>query len=167
VSFSSRRAACSLHASCAPKTAPLDQIFQFVPCSVSSQLLQSVKCHSLPFARLLRACGALPVDMSDKLAPSERYTVTLQDRPIYQWNQTLTSVDIYVPIPPGVKAKQLFVDIANNNIKFGITPNPPYMDVSPYQALIGCLSAYQCSIRCWCFVEGIHLACRLLYSHMW
>jgi CS domain len=69
--------------------------------------------------------------MSDKLAPSERYTVTMLDRPIYQWNQTLTSVDIYVPIPPGVKAKQLFVHIAKNNIKFGITPNPPYMDVSP------------------------------------
>lgn len=32
-------------------------------------------------------------------------------------------------MPPGVKAKQLFVDITKSNIKFGITPNPPYMDV--------------------------------------
>ena len=67
--------------------------------------------------------------MSDKLAPSQRHTVTLQDRPIYQWYQTLTSVDLFIPIPPGVKAKQLFVDIARQNVKFGITPNPPYMDV--------------------------------------
>lgn len=67
--------------------------------------------------------------MAEKLAPSERHTVTLQDRPIYQWNQTLTSVDVFVPMPPGVKAKQLFVEIAKSNIKFGITPNPPYMDV--------------------------------------
>lgn len=67
--------------------------------------------------------------MAEKLAPSERHRVTLQDRPIYEWNQTLTNVDIFVPMPPGVKAKQLFVDITKNNIKFGITPNPPYMDV--------------------------------------
>lgn len=39
-------------------------------------------------------------------------------------------------MPPGVKAKQLFVDIAKNNIKFGITPNPPYMDVSLLTTLL-------------------------------
>lgn len=67
--------------------------------------------------------------MSDKLAPSGRHSVTMNDRTIYQWSQTLNDIDIFVPLPPGVRAKMLFVDMERQHLKFGISPNPPYLDV--------------------------------------
>jgi hypothetical protein len=68
--------------------------------------------------------------MSEKLAQSERHRVTLNDRLIYEWTQSLQTVEIYVRLPPGVKAKVLYVDLLRDHLKFGITPNPPYLDVS-------------------------------------
>ena len=68
--------------------------------------------------------------MSDKLAPAERHKYIFQNRTIYEWDQTLTDVNVYVELPPGVSGKQLFVDIEPTYLRFGIKPNPPYLDVS-------------------------------------
>lgn len=68
--------------------------------------------------------------MTDKLAPSDRYKYIHEGRTIYEWDQTLSEVNIYIEVPAGVKAKQLFVDISSTHISLGIRPNPPYLDVS-------------------------------------
>ena len=65
----------------------------------------------------------------DRLAPSQRHKYTHENRTIYEWDQTLCDVNIYIEVPSGVRAKQLFVDIKQTHIKIGITPNPPYLDV--------------------------------------
>ncbi len=66
----------------------------------------------------------------DKLAPSERHSYTYNERTIYQWDQTLSEVNIYIEVPKGVRGKQLSVEIKPSHIIVGITPNPPYLDVS-------------------------------------
>ena len=66
----------------------------------------------------------------DRLAPSGRHSYVYNERTIYQWDQTLSEVNIYVDVPKGVRGKQLFVEIKQSHIKVGITPNPPYLDVS-------------------------------------
>lgn len=67
---------------------------------------------------------------AEALAPSERHTFTHNGRVIYEWDQTLTEVNIYIPIPAGVKAKDLAIDIQSSHLKVGIKGNPPYLDVS-------------------------------------
>jgi hypothetical protein len=66
----------------------------------------------------------------DRLAPSQRHTFTFDNRKIYEWDQTLSEVNIYIDVPPGVRAKELFVEIKQSHIRIGIKPNPPYLDVS-------------------------------------
>ena len=68
--------------------------------------------------------------MSDKLAPADKHKYIHDGKTIYEWDQTLSEVNIYIEVPTGVKAKQLFVDISSSHISLGIHPNPPYLDVS-------------------------------------
>ena len=68
--------------------------------------------------------------MSDKLAPVEKHAFSHQGRTVYEWDQTLSDINIYVELPSGVSAKQLYVSITNTHIRIGIQPNPPYLDVS-------------------------------------
>jgi len=73
----------------------------------------------------------------DKFAPSQRHSYTYENRKIYEWDQTVSEVNIYIKVPPGVRGKQLFVEIKQSHIKVGITPNPPYLDVrQPFILLI-------------------------------
>lgn len=76
--------------------------------------------------------------MSDRLAPTERHAFEHQGRTIYEWDQTLSELNIYVQLPPGVRAKQLYVDITSSHLRIGITPGQPYLDV---RCLAGCLLA--------------------------
>jgi hypothetical protein len=75
--------------------------------------------------------------MTDKLAPSERHAYVCKGQTVYEWDQTLSDVNIYVQLPSGVSARQLYVDITSTHIKIGIKPNPPYLDVSwPWHLLL-------------------------------
>lgn len=68
--------------------------------------------------------------MAEKLAPSERHRVTDETgRVLYEWDQTLRDVDVYVRLPAGVSAKELAVSIAPQHLRFGLAGNPPYLDV--------------------------------------
>lgn len=68
--------------------------------------------------------------MTDKLAPSERHAFEHGGRTVYEWNQTFQEVTVYVATPPGVRGKDLYVEISGRHVKLGIKPNPPYLDVS-------------------------------------
>lgn len=49
---------------------------------------------------------------------------------MYEWDQTLTEVNMYIGVPPDLKAKEIFCDINKQHLKFGRQGNPPFMDVS-------------------------------------
>ena len=65
--------------------------------------------------------------MADKLAPSKRHAFKHEGRVVYEWDQTLEDLNLYVRVPPGVSAKQLDVKIATGSVAIGIRGNPPYM----------------------------------------
>lgn len=50
-------------------------------------------------------------------------------RVVYEWDQSFSEVNMYVPVPPGVRAKELYCDLTSTTIKFGLKPNPPYLQV--------------------------------------
>jgi len=68
--------------------------------------------------------------MAERLAPSGRHAFVHQDRKIYEWDQTLSEVNMYVEVPPGMRAKEMFCEIEKQHVKFGLKGNPPFMDVS-------------------------------------
>ena len=65
---------------------------------------------------------------------------------MYEWDQTLVEVNLYVPVPPGVRAKQLFCDVERTHLRFGLAPNPPFLDVRAICGLRGGL-ARACACR--------------------
>lgn len=67
---------------------------------------------------------------AEALAPSQRHSYTHNGRVIYEWDQTLTEVNIYITVPSGVRAKDLAVNIQSQHLSVGIKGNPPYLDVS-------------------------------------
>lgn len=68
--------------------------------------------------------------MADRLAPSDRHKYVYGGQTVYEWDQTLTEINMYVQVPPGLRAKDLYCDIQKSHLKLGMHPNPPYMDVS-------------------------------------
>ena len=49
--------------------------------------------------------------MGDQLAPTSRHAFTHEGRVVYEWDQTLEEVNVYVSVPPGVRAGALAVAI--------------------------------------------------------
>lgn len=68
--------------------------------------------------------------MGDKLAPTTRHKFEHEGRTIYEWDQTYSEVNIYVQVPPNIRAKELYCDVQPTTVRLGIRPNPPYLDVS-------------------------------------
>ena len=70
--------------------------------------------------------------MSEQLAPSERLAfVTGAGQRVYEWDQTLSEVNAYLDVPPGIKAKHLQVDVTNTRLRVGLKGNPPYLEAGP------------------------------------
>eukprot|EP00928_Gymnodinium_smaydae_P063821 TRINITY_DN47300_c0_g1_i1.p1 TRINITY_DN47300_c0_g1~~TRINITY_DN47300_c0_g1_i1.p1 ORF type:complete len:354 (+),score=134.06 TRINITY_DN47300_c0_g1_i1:77-1063(+) len=42
----------------------------------------------------------------------------------YTWTQTLSALEVFIPVPPGVKAKQIVCDIGTETLKLGIKGEP-------------------------------------------
>lgn len=100
--------------------------------------------------------------MSERLAPSSRHCFTHQGRKIYEWDQTLAEVNMYVGVPSGVRGKDMFCDIEQRHIKFGLKGNPPFMDLD----LAG---AVKVSESMWTLEDGeLHISmCKLEQGDPW
>eukprot|EP00931_Biecheleriopsis_adriatica_P101389 TRINITY_DN76539_c0_g1_i1.p1 TRINITY_DN76539_c0_g1~~TRINITY_DN76539_c0_g1_i1.p1 ORF type:complete len:360 (+),score=111.06 TRINITY_DN76539_c0_g1_i1:88-1080(+) len=46
----------------------------------------------------------------------------------YNWTQTLGTLEVFVPVPPGVKAKQIVCDIRGESLKLGVKGEPLILD---------------------------------------
>mmetsp|Transcript_66490 Transcript_66490/g.182360 ORF Transcript_66490/g.182360 Transcript_66490/m.182360 type:complete len:157 (-) Transcript_66490:238-708(-) len=58
----------------------------------------------------------------------KRLKYEYQGRTIYEWEQTLEDVHMYVQPPPGVTAKMMDCKIGASHLKLGIKGNPPFID---------------------------------------
>ena len=76
-----------------------------------------------------------------------RHQFRHQDQLVYEWEQTLDDLNIFIIVPKGIKAKQLYVDITVKHLKVGIVPNPPYLEVYSFTGSnLQCLPCLQLSI---------------------
>ena len=57
------------------------------------------------------------------------HAVRWQGRKIYEWEQSLEEIHVYVEVPPGVRAKMLDVKITATQLSIGLKGNPPFIGV--------------------------------------
>eukprot|EP00294_Goniomonas_avonlea_P003995 CAMPEP_0114549370 /NCGR_PEP_ID=MMETSP0114-20121206/5492_1 /TAXON_ID=31324 /ORGANISM="Goniomonas sp, Strain m" /LENGTH=269 /DNA_ID=CAMNT_0001734049 /DNA_START=18 /DNA_END=828 /DNA_ORIENTATION=+ len=74
----------------------------------------------------VQAIKPTPTNSKDK----KRKQFKHGDQVVYEWDQSLDEVNIYITMPPGCLAKHLTVDIKAQHLKIGITGNPPYLNES-------------------------------------
>ncbi len=53
----------------------------------------------------------------------------LEGRAIYEWEQDLDEVHIFIKPPAGVKAKDISCSIKSRHLTLGLKGNPPFMNV--------------------------------------
>jgi hypothetical protein len=64
------------------------------------------------------------------LAAPVRHAVTLPDgRPVYEWAQSLSEVDLFIPGPPAAPGSAYEVVLTPDRVRVGLKGNPPYLDV--------------------------------------
>lgn len=62
-------------------------------------------------------------------ASEEGRTAFVHDgRVVYEWEQTLEEVHVYIRPPPGVTAKMIECKIAKARLTVGLKGNPPFLD---------------------------------------
>lgn len=49
---------------------------------------------------------------------------------VFEWDQTLDEVNMYIALPPNVPTKQFYSKIQSKHVEVGIKGNPPYLSVS-------------------------------------
>eukprot|EP00850_Spirogloea_muscicola_P006962 SM000034S12716 [mRNA] locus=s34:322474:323888:- [translate_table: standard] len=68
--------------------------------------------------------------MAEKLAPTARHELVHQGRVVLEWDQTVEEVNLYMLLPPGAHARQVFCDIAPRSIAVGLKgASSRYLDV--------------------------------------
>jgi len=65
-----------------------------------------------------------------RLAPAAaaRHAFVHAGATVYEWEQTLAEVNVYVPVPPGVRGRDLDVTVGRARLAFGLRGNPPFLD---------------------------------------
>mmetsp|Transcript_31074 Transcript_31074/g.54570 ORF Transcript_31074/g.54570 Transcript_31074/m.54570 type:complete len:252 (-) Transcript_31074:112-867(-) len=65
---------------------------------------------------------------SGKKKYEKRKKVAYQGRIIYEWEQTLEEVDVYITPPPGVSSRDIVCDIKATHLKVGLKGAPFFLD---------------------------------------
>ncbi|XP_054819943.1 uncharacterized protein LOC129318956 isoform X2 [Prosopis cineraria] len=66
--------------------------------------------------------------MAEKLAPEKRHNFVHNGSKVFEWDQTLDEVNMYINLPPNVSTKQFYCKIQSKHIEVGIKGNSPYLN---------------------------------------
>lgn len=66
--------------------------------------------------------------MTDKLAPTKRHKFVHNGQTIFEWDQTLDEVNLYISLPKEVPKKLFTCSIKTKHLEIGIKGNPPYLN---------------------------------------
>ncbi|KAI9388317.1 hypothetical protein POPTR_009G046000v4 [Populus trichocarpa] len=62
--------------------------------------------------------------MAEKLAPEKRHSFVREDKTVFEWDQTLEEVNIYINLPPNVHSKQFYCKIQSKHAFISMSRNP-------------------------------------------
>ncbi|KAL0368831.1 UNVERIFIED_CONTAM: hypothetical protein Scaly_1102000 [Sesamum calycinum] len=66
--------------------------------------------------------------MAEKLAPEKRHSFMHNGQKVFEWDQTLEEVNMYITLPPNVPKKLFCCKIDSKHVEVGIKGNPPYLN---------------------------------------
>ncbi|KAJ4850488.1 hypothetical protein Tsubulata_011947 [Turnera subulata] len=66
--------------------------------------------------------------MAEKLAPEKRHKFVHNGQTVFEWDQTLEEVNLYIKLPPNIHPKQFYCKIQPKHVEVGIKGNPPYLN---------------------------------------
>ncbi|XP_062225425.1 uncharacterized protein LOC133924067 isoform X2 [Phragmites australis] len=66
--------------------------------------------------------------MAEKLAPEKRHAFVHNGQKVFEWDQTLEEVNMYIELPKGVPTKLFRCTIQAGHVEVGIRGNPPYLN---------------------------------------
>ncbi|KAL5699073.1 hypothetical protein ACHQM5_030025 [Ranunculus cassubicifolius] len=66
--------------------------------------------------------------MAEKLAPEKRHSFVHGGQKVFEWDQTLEEVNMYINLPPNVPTKLFYCKIQSKHVELGIKGNPPYLN---------------------------------------
>uniref|UniRef100_A0A803LXC8 CS domain-containing protein n=1 Tax=Chenopodium quinoa TaxID=63459 RepID=A0A803LXC8_CHEQI len=66
--------------------------------------------------------------MAEKLAPDKRHAFVHNGQKVFEWDQTLDEVNMYIALPPNVPTKLFYSKIQSKHVEVGIKGNPPYLN---------------------------------------
>ncbi|KAK9133414.1 hypothetical protein Scep_012942 [Stephania cephalantha] len=66
--------------------------------------------------------------MAEKLAPEKRHSYCHCGQKVFEWDQTLEEVNMYITLPPNVPTKLFCCKIQSKHVEVGIKGNPPYLN---------------------------------------
>ncbi|XP_074579357.1 uncharacterized protein LOC141835864 [Curcuma longa] len=66
--------------------------------------------------------------MAEKLAPEKRHSFVNGGQKVFEWDQTLEEVDMYIDLPSNVPKKLFYCKIQSEHLEVGIKGNPPYLN---------------------------------------
>jgi hypothetical protein len=69
-----------------------------------------------------------PIKQTPKGSEKGRHAFMHDGRTIYEWDQSLDEMNMWIRPPPGVTAKHLAIDIKHQHISVGIKGNPPFLN---------------------------------------
>ncbi|CAN6270508.1 unnamed protein product, partial [Urochloa humidicola] len=86
---------------------------------------------TLESSRSVRRACVLPPPlpaMAEKLAPEKRHAFVHNGQKVFEWDQTLEEVNMYIELPKGVPTKLFRCTIQAGHVDVGIRGNPPYLN---------------------------------------
>ncbi|XP_077222509.1 HSP20-like chaperones superfamily protein isoform X4 [Tasmannia lanceolata] len=66
--------------------------------------------------------------MDENLAPEKRHSFLHGDQKVFDWDQTLEEVNMYIPLPTNAPPKIFYCKIQSKHVEVGIKGNPPYLN---------------------------------------
>ena len=70
----------------------------------------------------------VPVRQTPKGSEKNRLRFEHEGRLIYEWEQSLDEVNIYIAPPSGLTARELDIVIQHNHVRIGVKGTPPFID---------------------------------------
>nr|GMD26895.1 nudC domain-containing protein 2 [Ipomoea batatas] len=67
-------------------------------------------------------------EMADKLAPEKQHSFIHNGQKVFEWDQTLEELNIYINLPENVPKKLFYCKIESKHLEVGIKGNPPYLN---------------------------------------
>lgn len=84
----------------------------------------------ISLSQFLQFCSVLIFIKWIRIKQTNPCACVILGQKVFEWDQTLDEVNIYIALPPNVHSKQFYCKIQSKHLELGIKGNPPYLNVT-------------------------------------